>query len=151
VSSAHQVEPRLAGGVVEVEGPIEHSLAPFRKATKTLFLAAGGFDRSGGIQAVKEGKAEAVVYGACVCLFFFGGLVWLLMAQARVPPGSCVPPLTRTHTNQPPGRYFISNPDLPKRIAVDAPWTPYDRDTFYSPDIEKGYTDYPFLQDAESK
>lgn len=43
------------------------------------------------------------------------------------------------------GRYFISNPDLPKRIAVDAPWTKYDRNTFYSPDPVKGYTDYPFM------
>lgn len=44
------------------------------------------------------------------------------------------------------GRYFISNPDLPERIAVDAPWTKYDRDTFYTFDPVKGYTDYPFLQ-----
>jgi 2,4-dienoyl-CoA reductase-like NADH-dependent reductase (Old Yellow Enzyme family) len=45
----------------------------------------------------------------------------------------------------PAGRYFISNPDLPKRIAQDAPWTKYDRDTFYTFDEAKGYTDYPFL------
>jgi 2,4-dienoyl-CoA reductase-like NADH-dependent reductase (Old Yellow Enzyme family) len=46
----------------------------------------------------------------------------------------------------PAGRYFISNPDLPQRIAEDAPWTKYDRDTFYSFDPVKGYTDYPFLE-----
>jgi 12-oxophytodienoic acid reductase len=43
------------------------------------------------------------------------------------------------------GRYFISTPDLPKRIAMDAPFNKYDRDTFYTFDPVKGYTDYPFL------
>lgn len=43
-------------------------------------------------------------------------------------------------------RYFISNPDLPKRLAVGAQLTPYNRDTFYSFGLE-GYTDYPFLED----
>lgn len=42
------------------------------------------------------------------------------------------------------GRWFISNPDLPQRFALNAPLTPYDRDTFYGGD-EHGYTDYPFL------
>ena len=46
------------------------------------------------------------------------------------------------------GRYFISNPDLPKRWMVDAELTPYDRDTFYSRG-PKGYTDWAFLGDAE--
>jgi hypothetical protein len=41
-----QVEPRLAGGNAEVEGPIEHSLEPFRKATRLPFLAAGGEPQS---------------------------------------------------------------------------------------------------------
>jgi len=41
------------------------------------------------------------------------------------------------------GRYFISNPDLPRRIREDLPLAPYDRDTFYTFDA-KGYTDYPF-------
>lgn len=47
----------------------------------------------------------------------------------------------------PAGRYFISTPDLPKRIAIDAPFNKYDRSTFYTPDPVKGYTDYPFLDD----
>ncbi len=42
------------------------------------------------------------------------------------------------------GRYFISNPDLPKRIETGAELTPYDRPTFYG-GAEAGYTDYPFL------
>jgi hypothetical protein len=37
-----QVEPRLAGGNAEVEGPINHSNEPFRAATQLPFLAAGG-------------------------------------------------------------------------------------------------------------
>lgn len=43
------------------------------------------------------------------------------------------------------GRWWIANPDLPKRFAVGAPLTPYDRNTFYAGG-EKGYTDYPFLE-----
>ena len=39
------------------------------------------------------------------------------------------------------GRYFISNPDLPRRIRDGIPLTPYHRPTFYGGD-EKGYTDY---------
>ncbi|KAI5892083.1 FMN-linked oxidoreductase [Schizophyllum commune H4-8] len=44
------------------------------------------------------------------------------------------------------GRYYISNPDLPRRLREDIPFTQYNRDTFYlagdaSP---TGYTDYPF-------
>lgn len=40
------------------------------------------------------------------------------------------------------GRYFISNPDLPRRIREGVPLAPYDRDTFYTFDA-RGYTDYP--------
>lgn len=41
------------------------------------------------------------------------------------------------------GRYFISNPDLPKRIRQGLPLNAYDRPTFYGGDAH-GYTDYPF-------
>jgi N-ethylmaleimide reductase len=40
------------------------------------------------------------------------------------------------------GRLFISNPDLPKRLQIDADINSYDRNTFYG-GAEKGYTDYP--------
>ena len=40
------------------------------------------------------------------------------------------------------GRYFVSNPDLPRRIRQGLPLTPYDRKTFYTFDA-RGYTDYP--------
>lgn len=105
----HMVEPRLAGGNAEIEGPIAHSLDPFRAATQqtnTPFLAAGGFKRAAAIEAIEEGRADAVVFG----------------------------------------RYFISNPDLPKRLAIDAPLTKYDRDTFYSWGNE-GYTTYKTLDE----
>ena len=42
------------------------------------------------------------------------------------------------------GRYYLANPDLDKKIAVDAPLTDADFQTFYSPGAQ-GYTDYPFL------
>jgi N-ethylmaleimide reductase len=47
------------------------------------------------------------------------------------------------------GRLFISNPDLPKRIELDAPLSPYDRKTFYARGIT-GYIDYPALDAADS-
>ncbi len=43
------------------------------------------------------------------------------------------------------GRLFISNPDLPTRLRVDAPLTPYNRATFYGGG-EEGYLDYPTLE-----
>jgi len=43
------------------------------------------------------------------------------------------------------GRFFISNPDLPRRLQIDAPLTPYYRPTFYGGG-ELGYTDYPKLE-----
>ena len=43
------------------------------------------------------------------------------------------------------GRHFLSNPDLPKRIRLGVPLTPYDRSTFYTFDA-RGYTDYPFYE-----
>ncbi|CRG87927.1 hypothetical protein PISL3812_04949 [Talaromyces islandicus] len=43
------------------------------------------------------------------------------------------------------GRWFISNPDLPRRLKEGLPLTPYDRSTFYGADPpSKGYTDYSF-------
>jgi N-ethylmaleimide reductase len=42
------------------------------------------------------------------------------------------------------GRLFISNPDLPTRLRINADLNAYDRATFYG-GAEKGYTDYPTL------
>src|SRR5260370_40388466 len=42
------------------------------------------------------------------------------------------------------GSLFISNPDLPKRIELDAPLSANDRKTFSAPGVE-GYIDYPTL------
>jgi N-ethylmaleimide reductase len=43
------------------------------------------------------------------------------------------------------GRYFISNPDLPRRLQVGAALTPYYRPTFYGGG-DVGYTDYPTME-----
>jgi N-ethylmaleimide reductase len=42
------------------------------------------------------------------------------------------------------GRLFISNPDLPERLRMNAVLTPYNRATFYGGGVE-GYLDYPLL------
>ena len=44
------------------------------------------------------------------------------------------------------GRYFISNPDIVYRIREGIELTPYDRNTFYTPKVAKGYTDYSFSE-----
>ncbi|KAM7205463.1 hypothetical protein V8F20_003232 [Naviculisporaceae sp. PSN 640] len=46
------------------------------------------------------------------------------------------------------GRHFIANPDLVYRIKTGAELNKYDRSTFYLPISEKGYIDYPFVQEA---
>ena len=42
------------------------------------------------------------------------------------------------------GRWFIANPDLPRRLKENTELNQYDRSTFYG-GTEKGYTDYPAL------
>lgn len=49
------------------------------------------------------------------------------------------------------GRLFLANPDLPRRFELDAPLNRYVRATFYTQDPVEGYTDYPFLDEAEQK
>jgi NADPH2 dehydrogenase len=44
------------------------------------------------------------------------------------------------------GRHFISNPDLPFRLAKNIALAKYDRDTFYKVKSRDGYTDYPFSE-----
>ncbi|WP_297337456.1 alkene reductase [Algoriphagus sp.] len=46
------------------------------------------------------------------------------------------------------GKPFISNPDLPERFAQNASLADWDQETFYTPG-EKGYTDYPSLEEAK--
>jgi N-ethylmaleimide reductase len=43
------------------------------------------------------------------------------------------------------GRPFISNPDLPHRMVMNAELAEWDHNTFYTPGAE-GYTDYPALE-----
>jgi len=48
------------------------------------------------------------------------------------------------------GRWFIANPDLPKRLAEGLPLNKYDRSTFYGADPPgKGYTDYSFYEEGK--
>eukprot|EP00887_Chlorella_sp_A99_P005008 scaffold4.g5008.t1 len=46
------------------------------------------------------------------------------------------------------GRWFLANPDLPRRFQLGAPLNKYDRNTFYTQG-EEGYVDYPVLEDTE--
>jgi N-ethylmaleimide reductase len=46
------------------------------------------------------------------------------------------------------GRLFVANPDLVKRLRLNAKLNPYDRTSFYG-GTEVGYIDYPFLEDLD--
>jgi N-ethylmaleimide reductase len=46
------------------------------------------------------------------------------------------------------GRYFTSNPDLPRRLQHKLPLTQYDRSAFWG-GTHVGYTDFPDYQDDE--
>ena len=48
------------------------------------------------------------------------------------------------------GALLLANPDLPRRFALGAPLNTPDRTTFYQGG-ENGYTDYPFLAEAEAR
>jgi 2,4-dienoyl-CoA reductase-like NADH-dependent reductase (Old Yellow Enzyme family) len=47
------------------------------------------------------------------------------------------------------GRPYISNPDLVERLRIAAELTPDNFKTWYAPAAE-GYTDYPFLDQADA-
>lgn len=47
------------------------------------------------------------------------------------------------------GKNFISNPDLVHRLEQELDLNSFDPSTFYTPG-EKGYTDYPFIQEGAS-
>lgn len=46
------------------------------------------------------------------------------------------------------GKLFLANPDLPERFRTNAKLNDWDASTFYTPG-EKGYTDYPTLEEAK--
>ena len=102
----HLIEPRASGtGKADIFREGQPSAAQtFRPLWPKVLIDAGNFDREGALQAVEDGRADAVAFG----------------------------------------RYFISNPDLPRRLQGGAPLTPYYRPTFYGGG-EVGYTDYPTL------
>eukprot|EP00249_Psilotum_nudum_P018912 c27017_g1_i1 orf=196-1389(+) len=49
------------------------------------------------------------------------------------------------------GRWFLSNPDLPRRYELNAPLNKYDPATFSTADPVVGYTDYPFLEETQDQ
>ena len=49
------------------------------------------------------------------------------------------------------GRLFIANPDLVYRVQHGLELNPYNRETFYNAKEAKGYLDYPFSEQFQSK
>jgi len=105
----HLIEPRASGtGKADIVREGQPSTAEiFRPLWPNVLIDAGGYDRDGALQTLREGRADAVAFG----------------------------------------RYFISNPDLPRRVELGAAFTPYLRPTFYGGGAV-GYTDYPALTPA---
>eukprot|EP00897_Mesotaenium_endlicherianum_P003077 jgi/Mesen1/2798/ME000172S01948 len=58
---SHWIEPRISGNA-EVDAGTQ-TLAPFRKAFKNTFIAAGGFKAENGSEAISSGVADLVTYG----------------------------------------------------------------------------------------
>nr|AEZ53109.1 12-oxophytodienoate reductase [Epimedium acuminatum] len=48
------------------------------------------------------------------------------------------------------GRWFLANPDLPRRFELNAPLNKYVGATFNTSDPVVGYVDYPFLEESDS-
>ncbi|KAF9811115.1 hypothetical protein IEO21_06633 [Rhodonia placenta] len=49
------------------------------------------------------------------------------------------------------GRFFISNHDLPLRLAKNLPIVKGNRDTYYLVESPKGYIDYPFVDETAAR
>ncbi|XP_015972273.1 12-oxophytodienoate reductase 1 [Arachis duranensis] len=58
----HMVEPRMKN-VLEISTQCPHSLVPMRKVFNGTFIAAGGYDQQGGIDAIAQNRADLVAYG----------------------------------------------------------------------------------------
>ncbi|KAL3697111.1 hypothetical protein R1sor_011187 [Riccia sorocarpa] len=59
----HYVEPRIHGNDDKPDTPEEFSCVPFKEAYSGTFIAAGGFTRESGIEAVATGRADLIAYG----------------------------------------------------------------------------------------
>ena len=115
----HIVEPRSGGN--DDRDDNGDSLVPFRRVYRGKLIAAGGFKRDNAMEAIETGA----------------GVVSARLADCHAPSKRAPPP--------PPspaaighcdlvafGRLFLSNPDLVRRLELDAPLNAYDRSTFYT-------------------
>ena len=94
-----------------------------------------------GIETISEGQSPAA--SALLRKIYKGNL----LAAGGFDPESAEAIIERRDADMVAfGRYFISNPDLPRRIQLGLPLNSYNRDTFYNND-SRGYTDYPFYDD----
>ncbi|KAI8003128.1 12-oxophytodienoate reductase 2 [Camellia lanceoleosa] len=57
----HMIEPRMK--IVGEKFECINKLLPMRKAFRSTFISAGGYDREYGIRAVAENRIDLVVYG----------------------------------------------------------------------------------------
>ena len=112
IAYLHVVEPRMINfdrdeafdyGDIDV-------IKLMRNNFNGVLIAAGGYEKSSGEEAIDNDRADAIAFG----------------------------------------RKFIANPDLPYRFSIDADLNEPDYDAFYG-GTEKGYTDYPSLNNAAAE
>ncbi|KAL6180319.1 hypothetical protein ACLB2K_046983 [Fragaria x ananassa] len=113
----HMVEPRMKTLGEKSECP--HSLVPMRKAFNGTFIAAGGFDREDGNNAVVEGHADLILILICP----------RVLEYPTEEDGNNAVVEGRTDLIL-FGRLFLANPDLPTRFELSALLNKYIRDTF---------------------
>jgi N-ethylmaleimide reductase len=100
--------------------------------------------RMSGSLVIKEGQAPVAAQRARK--IFKGRII----VNGGFEPDSAAAAIEQGHADAIAfGRYFVSNPDLPRRIREGLPLAAYDRDTFYTFE-PKGYTDYPFYNGRAS-
>jgi 2,4-dienoyl-CoA reductase-like NADH-dependent reductase (Old Yellow Enzyme family) len=112
------------------------TLASFRRELGgpegTVLFSAGGYNFDNPFDTVEKGEVDAVVYGRySLPSPYFLLFLYIFCVIVVGDDVDC--------------RYFISNPDLPRRIKEGIPLTKYDRSTFYSHGRE-GYVDYDFAK-----
>ncbi|PKI79044.1 hypothetical protein CRG98_000525 [Punica granatum] len=61
IAYLHVIEPRMINGMDKSETP--YSLLPMRKAFKGTFIAAGGYTRDDGNEAIAENHADLIAFG----------------------------------------------------------------------------------------
>jgi 2,4-dienoyl-CoA reductase-like NADH-dependent reductase (Old Yellow Enzyme family) len=114
-----------------------NQLGPFRKMFAGTAIIAGGYDRATGAAAIADGTGDAVAYGCAPHAVACAARCFIAVFHCLAHRLTCVFLVVASDR-----RFYLANPDLPKRYAQNAELNAYDRDSFYNPMMPvQGYTD----------